>query len=266
MDAEEDSITAGKMIYDTRLPAIRAINSKRGEIKEWWEEETLPYAQDGVRLLPKNRVEWFNARMQLRRQELFILAADVQYQRDLIVEDAMKRLGEAFNLLNYPDDLSISYGMEWSFPSLEPAGDLPPQIYEQQAAQIRGKLEEAVQLAEQAFLIQFLELVESLHERLTPGADGARKVFRDSAVNNFQEFFTRFQKLSLGSNQELETLVSSAKELVFGIEPKELRKGHLLREEVSTGLSRIKDKLAPLVIKKPRRAIILPQPQEANAS
>ena len=48
-----------------------------------------------------------------------------------------------------------------------------------------ARFEEAVQLAEQAFLDEFARLVEHLAERISgAGDDGQPRVFRDSAVGN----------------------------------------------------------------------------------
>ena len=62
---------------------------------------------------------------------------------------------------------------------------LCPQLYEQERARVAARFEEAVRLAEQAFLDEFARLVAHLTERIT-GADddGTAKVFRDSAVDN----------------------------------------------------------------------------------
>ena len=61
-------------------------------------------------------------------------------------------------------------------------------------------LEEAVQLAEQAFLDEFAKLVAHLTERITgSNEDGTPKIFRDSAIDNLCDFFERFRSLKLVS-------------------------------------------------------------------
>ena len=70
---------------------------------------------------------------------------------------------------------------------------LSPALYEQERARVATRFEEAVRLAEQAFVGEFAKLVSHLTERLADGQDGERKVFRDSAMGNLVEFFERFQ-------------------------------------------------------------------------
>jgi hypothetical protein len=65
---------------------------------------------------------------------------------------------------------------------------------------MRQRFDEAVQLAEQAFLEELGQLVAHLTERLTGQADGKPKIFRDSAIGNLTEFFQRFRRLNVRSN------------------------------------------------------------------
>jgi hypothetical protein len=265
VEAEADSISVSKRLYNNKLACIKKAQKVKGKIKEYWERVTLPYVDPGVRLLKRASLTEFNEQMTKLQEELSEAAQEVQAAREEILNDARKRLQKAFNEANYPQDLSTLFGVEWSFPSIEPPNylaQMAPHVYEQEKQRAAAKLEEAIALAEQAFLQEFKGIVSHLHECLAPTADGKRKIFRDSAVNNFQEFFQRFKALSVGSSQELEGLVSQATELMQGVKADELRKGNLLRNEVSQGLADIKQKLAPLVVDKPRRNIIKPLPKK----
>ncbi len=75
---------------------------------------------------------------------------------------------------------------------------LSPGLYEAERARVSARFEEAVQLAEQAFLDEFARLVAHLTERISGvGEDGQPRVFRDSAVGNLGEFFDRFRSLNV---------------------------------------------------------------------
>ena len=65
---------------------------------------------------------------------------------------------------------------------------------------------------EGAFLDDFARIVNHLTERITgTNEDGTPKVFRDSVVNNLEDFFERFRSLNVRSNQQLDDLVASGK-------------------------------------------------------
>ena len=120
---------------------------------------------------------------------------------------AQQRLGRLFNLSDYPASLSGLFAVEWNFPSIEPPDylrQLNPELYEQECRRVSARFDEALQLAEQAFLAELSQLVTHLSDRLSGTEDGKPKVFRDSAIANLNEFFERFKHLNIGSNDELD--------------------------------------------------------------
>lgn len=120
---------------------------------------------------------------------------------------------------------------------------------------MQSRFDQAVQLAEQAFLEELARLVEHLTERLSGSDDGRPRVFRDSAVTNLTEFFERFRLLNIRSNPELDELVASAQRVVRGIEPQRLRDSQSLRQHVSSRMAAVQADLDQLLIERPRRNI-----------
>jgi hypothetical protein len=122
---------------------------------------------------------------------------------------------------------------------------------------VAARFEEAVRLAEQAFLEEFARLVEHLTERLT-GAndDGTPKVFRDSAVGNLLGFFDRFRELNVRSNPQLDALVEEARRAVRGVAAQDLRDGDGLRQRVAAQLGQVQSSLDALLVDRPRRRIL----------
>jgi hypothetical protein len=114
------------------------------------------------------------------------------------------------------------FDIAWDYPSVEPPNylqQLSPELYRQECQRVTARFDEAVRLAEQAFLDELSKLVAHLTERLSGDEDGKPKVFRDSAVANLTEFFERFRHLNVGSNEQLDQLVSQAQQTVRGVVP-----------------------------------------------
>src|SRR5262249_5966793 len=143
---------------------------------------------------------------------------------------------------DYPVSLRGLFDVEWDFPSVEPPDyllQLSPALYEQERARVAARFEQAVQLAEQAFLAEFAKLVSHLTERLNTRPDGQRIVFRDSAVENLVAFFERFKQLDVSSSEQLDALVERAQQTVRRVEAQALRDNDGLRQHVATQLSRV---------------------------
>ena len=119
-----------------------------------------------------------------------------------------------------------------------------------------ARFDEAVQLAEQAFLDELSGLVSHLAERLGGDEDGRPKVFRDSAIENLEEFFERFRRLNVASSEELEALVGQARRVIRGARPQQLRDSESLRREVAAGLSGVQSALDGHLVDRPRRNIL----------
>jgi len=124
------------------------------------------------------------------------------------------------------------------------------------------RFDEAVQLAEQAFLEEISKLVEHASERLSGQTDGRPKVFRDTAITNLTEFFQRFRTLNVRSNEQLDALIDRAQQIVGGIKPQQLRDHTSLRQQVATQLAGVQSSLDGLLIDRPRRNILRRSQQE----
>ena len=121
---------------------------------------------------------------------------------------------------------------------------------------MQQRFDGAVQLAEQAFTDELSQLVGHLTERLTGQVDGKPKVFRDSAVENLTEFFQRFRRLNIRSNEQLDQLVDHCQKVVRNVDPQTLRDSRGLRHSVAQELTRVQQSLEALLVDRPRRNIL----------
>ena len=257
--AEGQYLSAGKKLLDTRHPAFRTVTSVRHQIVATWQSMSLPYPEPGIRLIRQNKIDEFNRRMTELRQDLeeSVWRLDEHYAE--LKSAARERLGSLFNPNDYPVSVRGLFAVSWDYPNVEPPAylqNLNPALYEEECQRVASRFDEAVQLAEQAFVGELTELVEHLTERLTGRVDGKAKVFRDSTIENLIEFFRRFRQLNVRSNEDLDELVSQAQQIVQGVEPQSLRDNHVLRQTVASELSDIRSALDSLMIDRPRRNIL----------
>ena len=259
-DAEGPFLSAAKKILDTKDPAFRAVTAVRGKIEQYWRGLTLPFPEPGVRLIKQDQVESFATTMADYRLELTDAVANLDAHYAGLRRAAAVQLGSLYSDEDYPDTLGALFDVAYDFPNVEPPDYLvamSPQVYEEEQARVVARFEDAVRLAEQAFLAEFARLVEHLTERLEGSNDGGTtKVFRDSAVGNLVEFFARFRDLNVSSNRELDALVEQAQRAVQGVGPQDLRDSTALRARVSSQLARVQNTLDALLIDRPRRRIL----------
>jgi hypothetical protein len=75
-------------------------------------------------------------------------------------------------------------------------------------------------------------------------------------VENLTEFFDRFKQLNIRSNDDLDTLVERAQQIVEGRDPQELRDNQVLRTSVASELAEVQNVLDDLLVDRPRRNIL----------
>ena len=256
--AESEYLSARKKLLDTRHAAYKEVVAVRGRILAYWKGVTLPFPEPGIRLLRHDHIEAFHQKMLDFRNELHGAVTNLDDRYEEIQSAAKQRLGRLYNPADYPPSLQGLFEVEWDFPAVEPPDylmQLNPAIYEQERSRVAARFEEAVQMAEQAFIGEFARLVSHLTERLA-GENGERKIFRDSAVANLVEFFERFRRLNVRSNAELEDLVDQARRTVRGVNAQDLRDNDALRQHIAVKLGQVETTLNGLIVEAPRRRIV----------
>ncbi|MGA2067759.1 MAG: hypothetical protein ABSG86_22515 [Thermoguttaceae bacterium] len=167
---------------------------------------------------------------------------------------------------HYPPTLVGLLDVAWEFPSLAPPEWLltrNPELYQQQAARIAARFDEAARMAEDAFLTELAGLVQTLQDKLAGKADGVAKRLHDTNVSDLREFFEKFRRLNIHSNEALDEIVTQAEKALTcnglfdlgGVIADQLRESPALRQAVSTRLSAVGAQLDGLMVDRPRRAI-----------
>jgi hypothetical protein len=240
-DAAPQSLCAAKKLLDTRHPAFRAVTAMRNQIDSYWRTMTLPFPEPSIRLIPLDQVEEFNGRMAAYSAELRDAAAGLERDYDRLKADAARRLGLLFEPADYPATLLGCFAVRWDFPNLEPPSHLiwlSSSVHQLEEFRVQTRFEEAVRLADQAFLEEFVRLVAHFCERISgANPDGTPKVFRDATVNDLGDFIARYRRFNLRSEAQLDEMVALVRRTLEGVTPQRLREHPGLRRTVAAQLS-----------------------------
>lgn len=257
--AQEKFLSAGKKLLDTQHPAFRGVTQVRGKIGQYWKAHSLPYPEPGIRLIRRDFVDPFSHRLEEFREELREAVITLDQAYDELRTLARRRLGSLYDPADYPNSLRGWFDVEWEFPSVEPPEylrRLNPELFRQEQQRIAARFDEALHLAEQAFVGELQQLIAHLSERLSGRKDGRPKIFRDTAVTHLRDFFERFRNLSIGSPEEFEALVRQTESLLQGIEPSALRGDGQLRHRLHSELQQVETQLSEFLIDRPRRKLL----------
>ena len=188
------NLMAGTGVLDT-------IVKYAANARAWHISQTLPWTDNGSRLLPMSN--FVNYKKQLGELETnyealvdkFIIA----YPN--LVSAAAFQLGTLFDRNEYPDESSLKrkFKFTYSFFPVPTAGDFRIDINEEAKAEIMANCNSAYEAWSRLH-----DCLSRMSERLTDNADGSRKIFRDSLVENGVELVTMLKHLNITQDPKLE--------------------------------------------------------------
>ena len=265
-DADSDFIGASKKLLNTRDPAFSRVTKILSDAGSYFKNCTLPYPEDGTRLVKRTRLEEFQCQMESFRAQLETAVEELGERMDELKLDAQQKLGRLYNEGDYPKTLRGLFRIAVDYPNLTPPDYLKqanPKLYEEQSRRIAARFDQAVSLAEEAFTEELSAMISTLQRKLQGLDDGTEKRLKESTIDNLEEFFGRFKKLNLHSSVELDKIVDDAQGILsgknlFGQKPisrDDLRNSQAVRTDVRTRLSAVAAELDGLMVVKPRRNI-----------
>jgi len=256
-DADRRYLSARKRLVDTNHKAWRKVTHLMYGATQYWGLMTVAYPIKGIRLLNRNDVDEFEKRMGVFAADLDAACKELQEVYGSIREVARKGLGDLYNVHDYPESVVGEFGIEWDYPSVSPPEylkQLNPALYQRECERVAKRFDEAVEMAEAMFATQLQDLVDRLIERLQPAEAGKKRVLKEALVDGFQDFIVRFKQLNIGSNAQLDSVVSTCEQLMAGVDVKALRKDGEKRNQMAEALSAVKATLDTLVVDQPERA------------
>lgn len=257
--AATDLVTASKRLIDTKNTTYRVLTTLKSQASAYWRSMTLPYPQEGVRLIKQADIGAFEARMREYKEQLVVAAANLQLEYEALKVAAREKLGDLYNPNDYPPSLEGVFDLRWEYPPVDPPNYLMtfnPELYQQEQQRVQHRFETAVVMAENAFAEQLQDMISHLIERLTDEPDGTKKTFKASAIENFKEFYDNFRSMNVRSNAQLDNLIQRATDIVSGVDVKDLRKNTNLRQNLTQQMGEVKTALDNLITNAPRRRVL----------
>jgi len=263
-DTDTSMVRANKKILDS--PEYEAIGSAANQIRTFLYGKMVPGGQkifksgtypipiailDSVDEALKEKVDYFNLAVQ-KFLEVY----------ELRKEEAKQRLKDLADESDYPplEKVKNAFGVTYNFISFGPPQSLEgfsKDLYQREVAKIKESCAEASVEMQQTLRTLFSDLISHMVERLKPGPDGKKKIFKDTLISNAKEFFADFQARNIFNDTELEGLVNRCRNILAGRDAETLRKNNNVREVTAAALEKIKLTVDEMITSAPVRKIVL---------
>jgi hypothetical protein len=253
---EADRLRHVKKLFD--CPELDAIATHDGITRRWITRRAYDgIVADGFYLLPialTEEVEKYLQAARDQRAELVEKFAAVYAQE---LDRARALFADFFNPSDYPADPRERFSLTWRYLSLAVPDTLPAELRQAELNKAREAWNSAAQDVRDALRDGFRQVLDNLRERLTPDADGKKKIFRDSTVENFVEFLDLFERRNITDDSALTELIRQARNIISNTNADTLRKSRTQAQTVAQKFAAISAELSGLITTKSSRKITL---------
>jgi hypothetical protein len=250
-------LRASKKLIDPA--AIKMVQKVVNATRSYLASASLPFPIHGMVFAPKEMIRRLDEKLNEFKAEFFTQVDHFIEDYDHLRQIAMVHLGELFNEMDYPIDVRTKFSFIWRFVILDvPNGNtaiLAPEVYEREKEKFIHTMEEARQLAVQSLREEFAGMIERITERFSTNG-GAPKIFKNSTVNNFYEYFETFKQRNIFKDTELEEIVSRAQAILGGRSAEDIRNDENLKNRIRCGMDEVEKAMSEIFIM-PRRKIMM---------
>ena len=236
-------------VYRKRLLPKEALEKRKsigGRAREYHNRTTLPWMDDGVRVLPASLLKEYMAAMRKYRAEAE--AADEEFfaQYHTFIKEAKLILGKLFNEEDYPDELVIRNKFGFSlnvFPLPNLADwrvDLPQKELEELRKAAEGTLTAMQKDAVKDLWMRLSKVIEHVQERLSKDDNK----FKNSLLGNVKEMLELLPKLNIAGDAKLEEMRQEIEKKITAHTSDELRDDPQARHTVAKDAASILKRMA----------------------
>ena len=236
--------------------AVAPIKKAMNEARSLHYELTMPWGNDGQRILPSSHFQKHDAELRRIKDDFEIAVRDFIAKYDDEVKDAHKRLGSLCNPDDYPDVKEVEARFTWdvTYEPLPASGDfrtdLSKEITEQLQKEYERSANERLEAATKSTWERALKVVEhmanSLDEYRVVVVDGKEKVentFHASLVENVQEIAALLPGLNITNNPAMNDIAKRMAERLTKATSKELKEDKKLRATTAKDARKILDEM-----------------------
>lgn len=234
----------------TELDIVQQAVSKA---RQFVYDNTLPWSDSGLRLLPTINFIKFTERMNAFDEEIATLVKDfVAIYPTLITAQAMA-LGDMFKRDDYPtaNDVVSKFSFRVNYMPVPASGDLRVDVGNAAQDELRKKLDaltqERVDSAMADVRARLVEHMKRMSDRLTTdyvaGEPKGRR-FHDSLVDGALELCDLTKALNVVGDPALEGARKELEQLLVGVTPADLRKNEAVREDTKKAVDALLNKFS----------------------
>jgi len=249
-NAAKDAARVNKHLLAGRTE-LEVIQQAVGRARQYVYDNTSPWSDSGLRLLPNTRFIKFAERMNEFDEEIAALVkAFIVIYPSLITAQAMA-LGDMFRRDDFPtpNDLVTKFSFRVNYMPVPTAGDFRVDVGNKAQEELKAKLEsltqERIDHAMADVRARLGERLKRISDRLTTDyvqGEAKQRRFHDSLVDGALELCDLTKALNVVGDPTLEAARKELEGALLGVTPQELRKNEYVRQDTKKAVDAILSK------------------------
>jgi hypothetical protein len=236
-----------KNAIDVKAPSFQAVVSAASELRNQHYFYTLPWSQDGARILPSAVFEKYSNEMRKLRLtfDKSVQGFVDDYPRLMLV--AKRELNGMYNQADYPTNIAAKFGVDIAFMPMPDSQDFRASLSESTVSEIKKGIEAELQKTTQLAMHEPYERLYMHISRMVERLSDKKAIFRDTLVTGLADLCAILPGLNLMGDPQLDDLRKRAESLIANVDPQDLRDVPAVRRDVARKAAEIQSIMAPLM-------------------
>lgn len=239
--AKNDAGRYNKILVDPQ--AIQPITKIVSEVRDWHYTNTLPWQDDGQRILPAANYLNYTRKMSAFKDKFNAAVAKFLDAYPTLVEDARTRLGKMWNQADYPQVSVIKnkFGFDVSVMPIPSGNDFRVSLTDTEVERIQADIEDSVKKSIDGAMTDLWIRLQTAVSNMVNRLSDKDAIFRDTLVSNLSDLVNLLPKLNLTDDPALESIRRDIEAKLVKVAPQTLRNDKEVRTQVANDAQAILD-------------------------
>jgi len=232
---------SGKFVKQV-LPeeAVEGIKQLVNEARAYHYEHSLPWAEEGGRIIPTARLAEYTHQMNVFHAAFNARVAEFVANYQTFIELARTRLGDIFSDRDYPSDVQNKFKFRLAVYPMPSVQDFRMELGAETVA-IHASVNESIARAERLGVADLYRRVRENLTRVSERMSKPTNIFRDSLISNLGDLGRLIPALNITENSELGNLGQRLLYMSRKYQPEVLRENQQERASLKAEADRVLD-------------------------
>jgi hypothetical protein len=233
VDKQHNAKNAGKYIkWLIDKIELEPLSKHSGKVRDLHYTMTLPWGDNGDRLLPSRMFMKYSEQMRNLRAEREKLAKEFAQKYPSMIASGAQRLGSMYNANDFPspDDIEKRFGIDLAFLPVPDANDFRVDVSKEAVDEIKKNITESVEARQREAIKDCWTRMEDVVGKIAQRLVLPDAVFRDTLIENARFVAEVIPDLNIADDIELNRACEKLADLA-AISPAVLRYDIIKRED-----------------------------------